>query len=129
MFQQMKISLKHYLFTGRSESGDLPIYLRITYDRKKAELHSGYTCTLKDWNKEAQATKSNISINQELAKQKAKVYDLAIELQKRNSLISGGILKDLYTGKNSTQTNVLDYLKKYIEELGFYSDDADHLFR
>lgn len=118
MFQQMvaKVSLKHYLFTGRKTSGALPIFLRITYNRKKAELHAGYTSTAKDWNKQDQVTKSNLSINQELAKQKAKLYDLVIELQKKNRPISAAILKDLYTGKNQTQAHLLEYLKAFIEE-------------
>ncbi len=112
----VKVSLKHYLFTGRSATGALPIFLRITYNRKKAELHAGYTSTAKDWNKPDQVTKSNLSINQELAKQKAKVYDLVIELQKNNKQISAAILKDLFTGKNKTQTSLLEYLNSYIEE-------------
>ena len=39
-----KVSLKYYLLTTRTEIGSLPIYLRITIDRKKAELHTGYKC-------------------------------------------------------------------------------------
>ncbi|GAC1420261.1 MAG: hypothetical protein NVS9B7_09860 [Flavisolibacter sp.] len=50
-----KLSLNHYLFTTRKATGRLPIYLRITYDRKKAEVNSGYVCTVKDWNKEGRA--------------------------------------------------------------------------
>ena len=44
-----KVSIKYYLLTTRATKGELPIYLRITMDRKKAELHSGYTCIAKDW--------------------------------------------------------------------------------
>jgi len=37
------------LLTTRTNKGESPIYLRITMDRKKAELHSGYISTIKDW--------------------------------------------------------------------------------
>lgn len=85
----------------------------VNFDRN---LHSGYTSTAKDWNTQAQVTKSKATINQELSQQKAKLYDLVIELQKKSSPISAAILKDLYTGKNKIQTGLLDYLKRYIEE-------------
>src|SRR5256885_1287032 len=112
-----KVSLKHYLFTGRKTSGNLPIYLRITYDRKKAEVHSGYSSTIKDWNLEGQCTKSSNTINQELLKQKGKIYELLIELQNNHKPISALILKDLFTGKNKLNATIIDSLAKYIEEL------------
>jgi hypothetical protein len=33
-------SIKFYLFESSKSSGVLPIYMRITYNRKKAELHT-----------------------------------------------------------------------------------------
>jgi hypothetical protein len=40
----------------RSLKGELPVFLRITVDHKKAEMHSGYKCTVKEWSKERQVT-------------------------------------------------------------------------
>ena len=34
--------VKFYLFEGPKPYGVLPIYMRITYARKKAELHTGF---------------------------------------------------------------------------------------
>jgi integrase/recombinase XerD len=113
----LKVSLKHYLFIGRGSTGKLPIFLRITYNRKKAEMHSGYTCTLKEWSEADQATKSNPTINRELSDQKNKVYDFLIERGKASQPISAAILKDLLTGKRSTQVTLLAYLDNYIKEL------------
>jgi integrase/recombinase XerD len=112
-----KVSLKHYLFTGRGEKGNLPLYFRITYDRKKAELHSGYTCTVKEWNEANQCTKSNNSVNQELSKQKSKIYELLIDLQNHGKPISAAVLKNFYLGKNKVQISILGYLRAYIKEL------------
>jgi hypothetical protein len=112
-----KVSLKHYLLKSRGEQGNLPIYFRITYNRKKAELHSGYTSSIKDWSETNQSTKSNNSINGQLAEQKAKIYDLMVQLQKGNKPITAELLKGIYQGKTKLQTLVLDYLRAYIAEL------------
>ena len=50
-------SIKFYLFEGPKKAGVLPIYMRITYNRKKAELHTGFTCTKKEWNETNQVRK------------------------------------------------------------------------
>jgi len=112
-----KVCLKHYLHTGRGMEGPLPIYLRITYNRKKAEIHSGFTSTFSGWNEKEQLTKSNKSINQELLNQRAKIYELCIELEKEGKPVSANLLKELFTGKSRIQVTVNEYLGRYIEEL------------
>ena len=62
-----KLSLKHFPYIGAGSTGDLPIYLRITYDRKKAEMHTDYTTKLKDWDEDSQNSKVSKAINYELA--------------------------------------------------------------
>ncbi|MFI5187221.1 MAG: site-specific integrase [Chitinophagales bacterium] len=114
---ETKVNLKHYLFQGRGSEGSLPIYLRITVNRKKAEIHSGYYCTIKDWNPSGQQTKSKATVNKELLDQKGKILDFKIELEKNNKPVSATILKELYTGKSTVQSHLLDYLVQYIEEL------------
>ena len=111
-----KVSLKHYLFTSRGDKGSLPIYLRITYDRKKAEVHSGYSCTVKEWSEVAQMTKSITTINQELSRQKLKVYELLSDLQKHNLPITATALKDLFTGKHKAQFTLTTYFDNYVRE-------------
>ena len=112
-----KVSLKYYLLTTRTTKGELPIYLRITMDRKKAELHSGYTSTIKDWSQEDQLTKSNNTTNQELSKMRSKVYELIIDLEKKNKPVSAAILKDLLTGKDKIDIGLLSYFQKHIDEI------------
>jgi hypothetical protein len=82
MFQQMasKVNLKHYLLIRTGKENNCPIYLRITFERKKAEIHSGYSCSVKDWDENGQIVKSNVSISRQLATQKAKIYELIIDL-------------------------------------------------
>ena len=112
-----KVSIKFYLLTTRATKGELPIYLRITMDRKKAELHSGYTCTPKEWLEEEQLTKSNNTINNELAKTRSKVYELIIDLEKRNKSVSASIIKELLSGKEKIEIGLIAFFKRHIEEI------------
>ncbi len=111
------VSTKYYLYNQGGESGSYPIYFRITYNRKKAELHTGFSCPIKDWNSQDQMTRSNHGINQELLNRKAKVFEYFLELKKNHKPVSATILKDLLSGKSKVQTFLLKYLENYIGEL------------
>jgi len=112
-----KVSLKYYLLTTRTKVGSLPIYLRITANRKKSELYTGYTSTLKEWSHEEQLIKNNPTINQELTRLKGKVYELIIDLEKRNKPISATILKTLLSGKDSIDISIIEFFTKHLTEI------------
>lgn len=120
-----KVSIKFYLLTTRATKGELPIYLRITMDRKKAELHSGYTCTPKEWLEEEQLTKSNNTINNELAKTRSKIYELIIDLEKRNKSVSASIIKELLSGKEKIEIGLIAYFKRHIDEIRIKNEIKD----
>ena len=120
-----KVSIKFYLLTTRATKGELPIYLRITMDRKKAELHSGYTCTPKEWLKEEQLTKSNNTINNELAKTRSKVYELIIDLEKRDKSVSASLIKELLSGKEKIEIGLIAYFNRHIEEIRIKNEIKD----
>jgi len=94
-------------------------------DRKKAELHSGYTCTPKEWLKEEQLTKSNNTINNELAKTRSKVYELIIDLEKRNKSVSASQIKELLSGKEKIEIGLIAYFKRHIEEIRIKNEIKD----
>ena len=75
-------SIKFYLFQGPNKAGVLPIYMRITYNRKKAELHTGFTCTKKEWNETNQNTRTSTTVNKKLSDKKAAVYSYLEDLEK-----------------------------------------------
>lgn len=112
-----KLSLKHYLLKNRGTDGQLPIYLRITYNRKKAEIHSGFLSNLKQWNDVDQVVKSNPVINKELADQKAKVYDILINLKNKQLPISANILKEYFLGENEVIIALISFFQTYTEEI------------
>ena len=112
-----KVSLKYYLLTTRTTIGKLPIYLRITANRQKSELYTGYTATLKEWSQEDQLIKNNPIVNQELSKMKSKVYELIIDLEKTKKPISTSILKSLLSGKQSIDISLIQYFTKHLSEI------------
>lgn len=112
-----KLSLKHYLLTNRGTEGQLPIFLRITYNRKKAEVHSGFLSSLKQWNDIDQVVKSNPTINKELAAQKAKLYDILINLKSKQLPISAIILKEYFLGENEVIIALISFFQTYVEEI------------
>jgi len=120
-----KVSIKFYLLTTRATKGELPIYLRITMERKKEELHSGYTCTPKEWIKQEQLTKSNNTINNEIAKTRSKVYKIIIDLEKRNKSASASLIKELLSGKEKIEIGLIAYFKRHIEEIRIKNEIKD----
>ena len=112
-----KVSLKYYLLTTRTTIGKLPIYLRITANRQKSELYTGYNSTLKEWSQEDQLIKNNPIVNQELSKMKSKVYELIIDLEKTKKPISASILKSLLSGKESIDISLIQYFTKHLSEI------------
>jgi Arm DNA-binding domain len=73
------VSIKFYLLNRDKTASSQPIYMRITFNRKKAELHTGFTTTKKDWNQADQNTWSNNSVNQQLSKKKSAVYSFLVD--------------------------------------------------
>ena len=91
--------------------------MRITYNRKKAELHTGFTTTLKDWDEANQNSRKNSTINKNLSERKAAVYTFLDELEKANKPATAALLKDLLTGKAKVKVSVLEYLDNHIKEI------------
>jgi site-specific recombinase XerD len=110
------ITLKFYLYSFAKSSGQLPIYLRITYQRKKAELTTGLTCTLTKWNVDTQQSKDSV-INLRLSEIRSKAYDLFLERLRHNQPISANLLKELLSGRQKPQIELISYFEKHIEEI------------
>lgn len=112
------LSSKFYLYTGKTEtSHDQKIYLRLIYNRNKAEIYTGYRCTPKEWDKRQEMTKNHVTINRELVNLKNKAYDTFAELKRNNSPLSAKIIKDHLLGKEITKTGLISYLTIHIEEI------------
>jgi integrase/recombinase XerD len=110
-------SIKFYLLDRPETATSKPIYMRITYNRKKAELYTGFTCSVKEWNKADQNTRTSATINKKLAEKKSSVYTYLDELEKENKPVTAALLKDLLTGKTRVKIRILEYLENHIQEI------------
>ncbi|HSQ43539.1 MAG TPA: hypothetical protein VLM16_00995 [Ginsengibacter sp.] len=53
----------------------------------------------------------------ELTKKKSKVYELILDLEKKNKPVSASIIKSLLTGKDHINIGLLSYFQKHIDEI------------
>jgi integrase/recombinase XerD len=111
------LSLKFYLNTSKTNSGELPIYLRLTYQRRKSELYTGFKTPLKKWDQSSGETKSDLIINRNLSELKSKAYELFTDRIRQNLPINATILKDLLTGKDKAEIGLIRYFQKHINEI------------
>lgn len=113
---QNSLTLKFYLYSSGKTKGELPIYLRITYQRKKAELSTGYTCLASKWNPDTELSKDS-GINRSLAEIRSKAFELFSDRIRHDQPISAHLLKELLSGKEKTQIGLISYFEKQIEEI------------
>ena len=95
----------------KAKNENWPIYMRLTYNRKKKELDTGYYSGGKDWNLEKQRTKKNDTTNDALSNLESRFYTRINDFKKAESAIDLELLKDYIT--NSTH-NEIPKLKDYI---------------
>jgi site-specific recombinase XerD len=92
-------------------SGNVPIYLRITVDGKRAEVSTGRECNPEKWNTDAgraDGTKDDIkALNIYLDTLQGKVYEAHRRLFDANEIITSESLKNKFTGKSEKPRNLV----------------------
>lgn len=113
-----KLSIKYFqlITKNANENCNLPIYMRITLNRKKSELHTGFSVLAKNWSQLKQESKVDF-INLDLLKKRTRVYELMVELQNKNKPVTATLLKELLIGKQKIETGLIAYFSKYVDEL------------
>ena len=111
---QNLLSILFYIKRSKTDKqGKVPIYMRITYDGKRAEVSTMRKVELNKWNSKANCFKGQSSeaksINRQLDIMKNRLYSIFHKLQDSDENITATILKDIFIGK--------DYLKKGILQL------------
>lgn len=109
------ISVRFYLNKYRMQGTKLPIYLRITLNRQKAELATPYTIEPKEWN--GQRTKKNNPINEYLTSIEEQVYDIARQLEKDKKPLTANYIKNYLTEKDKLDAYLLDNYSRVIDRL------------
>src|SRR5688500_12703197 len=111
-------SLKFFIIL-QPDSNTAKIFLRITVDRKKAEIYTGLTIHIDSWDEALQQAKSkkNASINEDLSAIKNKIIDIKRRLQYEGKAISAKLIKDIYIGATEDKQFLLEYFSKHISQL------------
>jgi integrase len=125
------ISVRFYLNKYRLQGSKLPIYLRITLNREKAEIATPYFIEPKDWNEALRRTKKNNLINNDLASKEQQIFDIAKQLEKDKKPLSANSIKNHLTGKDKRNTHLVESFDRYIERLksaGEVKDETVLLF-
>jgi len=123
MFHQCLTTMKpSYIFYARTDRknkrNEIPVYLRITYNRKIRYVNTGIKIEEKYWNSNREEVRKSHPAskvyNEELRKLKLKAHKIGFELDRRKR-ISAKNISDQLKGKNPT--DFVKYTRKYIKEL------------
>lgn len=111
------LSIRYYLNEYKGNDKKLPIYLRITLHRKKAEIATGYSVEPKEWDESLQRTKKKREINEDLSATEQKVYDIAKRLEKEKKPLTALTIKNYLTNKDKIDAYLLESYDKHMTRL------------
>ena len=109
------VSIKIYPHPSRSKGDRHQLFIRLIYNRKKAEISTKHFVTLNEWDTDKERCKSNSLINSELADIESAIRTIKQQLTYKNNPISARILKDIYSGKQKVDAYLLDKYESYQE--------------
>lgn len=106
----------HFYPRKQSNSSDLsPLYLRITYNRKKTELSTGHDVSLKDWIPEKEKCKNNAFINAKIGELELKIFEAKQQLEETKEEITAQAIKEIIQGKRINKLLLVPYFQKFIQ--------------
>jgi site-specific recombinase XerD len=113
------LSYKFYLNISKEKDGKFPIYLRLLYNRQKAEICTDYRVNAKDWDESKQRIKKTSSIvNQGLIKIENKIFEALKKLQsEENGTVTIQELKDNLTGKDQIVYTLFDFCERFMTNM------------
>jgi len=111
------LSIRYYLNEYKARGKKLPIYLRITLNRKKAEIATSYFIEPKEWDESLQRTKKNREINEDLSANEQQVYNIAKRLEKEKKLLTALSIKNYLTNKDKIDAYLLESYDKQVKRL------------
>lgn len=112
-----KVSIRAYLNLTKAKGKLIPIYLRIIYNRQKAEYSTGLLTPVKEWDDSIQRTKKNTNHNGTINDLINKIYDAIKILSKENKPINVKLLKDIIKNKENHSYGILEYFQKHITQI------------
>ncbi len=112
-------SLRYYLLPPKAGHDKAKIYLRIIVDRLKAELFTGHSVHLNNWDtlREKSTAKADTALNEDLTEIKNKIISIKRRLQYEEKPVSARLLKDIYTGATEIKKFLLDYFSEHTRQI------------
>lgn len=96
----------------KDKNGKLPIYMRLTFHRKKKELDTGFYASIDEWSDRGRS-KNNMETNKALVALEDRFWTKLTEYKTSGETIDLDELKDYV---NNTTTNQIPKLSRYLEE-------------
>jgi integrase/recombinase XerD len=134
-----KYTYRFYLNEKKKKAdGKLPIYLRITVRRKKAEMALSQTVLEKDWDTGKERAKNDHLLNETLNALSVKLTRLVRSLENDGEDYDAKMLKDILTNKERRDIYVVEYFQSHIDfitkspdlqpsTISRYKDTIEHL--
>lgn len=108
----------------KKSNGEIPIYIRITENRKSRYLSTGISIKESDWNSKQQAIRKShplsTKLNDELTKLKLKAETKKSDLRQKDKLDAKALKKELKTNKNITIIEFAEQYKKLLKNQDRY---------
>jgi len=115
-------SLLFYLKKQKNyESGEVPVYLRITINSKRAEIATGRQCDPKRWNAESRrmsGSREDVrSVNGYFANLQQKLFDAYSELVRSGEIVTAESLKSKFLGRIEKPRMLLGIIKNHNQRM------------
>jgi integrase/recombinase XerD len=111
------VNAKFYLNEYKSKGNRHPIYLRLSYRKKKAEIATKYFLEPHEWNVEKERTKKNSIINKDLSDIENRIHEITMQLEKTNKPISAVELKKYLTKKEKFDREIIEFYDACLDRL------------
>ncbi len=93
------------------------IYLRITVNRKKAEISTKRTIIPKKWDPKSQKAKGDPELNSYLLHIQNEVTRIHSKLINDDKEVTAKLIKDIYLGRDEKSVSLISYLEDHIREI------------
>ena len=111
---KIRVTTRFFAPQQKQRGSKLPIYLRITIDRKKVEMHTGYWIEESEWDEEKSKSKDNF-INSKLAEIEGKLLRIVDQYEQKSLPLSAKLLKNLLNGTQKDNSILWNYAQEFID--------------
>ncbi|MEP4532669.1 MAG: site-specific integrase [Cyclobacteriaceae bacterium] len=112
-----ELSIKIYRHSERGKGSRHQLYVRLTHQRKKAEVATKFYLEEREWDAAKERAKSNSGVNSELAEMESRLRSIKQQLEYDNQEVSAKRIKDIFSGRDTVDEMLLNSYKEYVDNL------------